>query len=205
MRLQRWRWWRRRCGIRVTSSPGKISPVIAGRRGGKRYFPESRSSNLTRSDSTRRLVWKAALYAISVGAPVSFAFTQDIGSETAIHFSSGKVFINGQEQAGTFSVYKTNLKFLYFYVPSHGLFVVSSKEFDGAIEAGTFARRQLRFEVSGIDFKLVGSRSILGNGGQPAWVRYDRNFALNVDSIMFGYGDTESAPYDWPQQIGKHI
>jgi hypothetical protein len=153
----------------------------------------------------RSIVWKAAFYAVAIAAPVSTALTQDIRSESAIHLSGGKVFINGEEQSGTYSVYKNNFKFLYFYVPSHGLFIVSNKPFDDGAEVGTFQRRQLQFELSGIDFKLLASRSILGKESHPAWVRYDPNFRLKVDSIMFGYGDKESQPYEWPNQIGKPI
>jgi len=28
---------------------------------------------------------------------------------------------------------------------------------------------------------------------------------VDVKSIMFGYGDSESAPYDWPKQNWKNI
>jgi len=153
----------------------------------------------------RSNIWKMVAYSVAAGLPVSAVVAQEVVNETAIHLSDGRVSINGQEQAGTYSAYQSRFKFMYFYVPSHGLFIVSSKQFGEALEAGTFARRQLQFELSGIDFKLVASRTILGKEVQPAWVRFDPNFKLNVDSIMFGYGDTESVPYDWPQQLGEHI
>ena len=117
--------------------------------------------------------------------------------------SEGQIFINGQAQPGSFSVSKTDFKFLYFYVPSQGLFILSNTQFAGGIEAGIFERRQLHFSVTGIEFILVSLSSILGKTSEPAWVRFDPNFKLNLQSIMFGYGDRESTPYDWPNQIGN--
>jgi hypothetical protein len=84
------------------------------------------------------------------------------------------------------------------------LFVISNNQFDRAVQAGKFEDRQLTFDVSGVAFKLVSSRPILGRTTQPSWVYFDPGFTLDVKSIMFGYGDSESAPYDWPRQIGKH-
>ncbi|SRR6266849_2095853 len=85
-----------------------------------------------------------------------------------------------------------------------GLFIVSSSEFDHAVQSGRFENREMKFDVPGIAFKLVAARSILENS-RPAWVRYDPGFTLDVKTLMFGYGDSESAPYDWPKQVGKHI
>lgn len=122
-----------------------------------------------------------------------------------LHLKNGKITINDQQQPGTYSALVTGFKFLYFYVPGQGLFVISNSQFDRAVEAGKFEDRQLEFDVSGINFKLVSSQRILGRATQPLWVYYDPGFTLDVKSIMFGYGDSESAPYDWPKQIGKHI
>ena len=123
----------------------------------------------------------------------------------AMHLQSGRVFINGLAQSGTYSAVMTHFKFLYFYVPQEGLFIISSNEFDHAVESGRFEEREMKFDVPGIAFKLVAAGSILEQSSRPAWVRYDPSFTLNVKTIMFGYGDSESAPYDWPKQVGKHI
>lgn len=131
--------------------------------------------------------------------------TQSSDNNNSFHLRNGRIFINDQPQPGTFSAEMTNLRFLYFYIPDQGLFVISDSEFEHAVQAGTFAGRELQFEVAGIAFKLVSSRTMLGKTDRPLWVNYDPRFALDVKSIMFGYGDSESAPYDWPKQIRKHI
>lgn len=123
----------------------------------------------------------------------------------AMHLQSGKVFINERAQPGTYSAVMTHFKFLYFYVPESGLFIVSGSEFDHAVQSGSFEDREMKFNVPGIAFKLVAAGSILEQNSRPAWVRFDPSFTLNVKTIMFGYGDSESAPYDWPKQVGKHI
>lgn len=126
------------------------------------------------------------------------------GIGNPLHLQNGRITINNQEQPGTFSTVLSNFKFLYFYVPGQGLLIVSDKQFGHAIEAGAFEDRQLHFYSSGIEFKLTSSTQILDEASKPVWVYYDPSFAVDVKSIMFGYGDTESAPYDWPKQIGKH-
>lgn len=130
---------------------------------------------------------------------------QSTESSNPFHLQNGKIFINDQAQPGTYSAEMTNFRFLYVYIPAQGLFVISDREFNRAIQAGKFEDRELQFDVSGIAFKLVSSRSMLGQASRPLWVNYDPQFTLDVKSIMFGYGDSESAPYDWPKQVGKHI
>lgn len=155
---------------------------------------------------TGRRGFLAGLVMSGLVLSTGFASTaESTDSSNPLHLQNGKIFINGQPQPGTYSAEMTSFKFLYFYVPSQGLFVISSSEFDHAIQAGKFEDRELQFDVSGIAFKLVSSRPILGKTSRPLWVHYDPRFTLDVKSIMFGYGDSESAPYDWPKQVGKHI
>lgn len=141
----------------------------------------------------------AGLLALGLSLPLATASAE----ATHLRLQNGKITINKQVQPGTYSALLTNFNFLYFYVPGQGLFIISNNQFGHAVQAGKFEDRQLQFEISGIDFKLTSSRSILGKSSQPLWVYYDPGFTLDVKSIMFGYGDVESAPYDWPKQIGK--
>ena len=143
---------------------------------------------------------------LSIGSRSAAQSTaQSSNNNDPFHLRNGKIFINDQAQPGTYSAEMTNFRFLYFYIPEQGLFVISNSEFEHAVQAGTFEDCVLQFEISGIAFKLVSSRTMLGKTGRPLWVNYDPRFTLNVKSVMFGYGDSESAPYDWPKQIGKHI
>jgi hypothetical protein len=142
---------------------------------------------------------------LACGLMLAAGIANGTEQSNSLHLKNGKITINNQQQPGTYSALVTDFKFLYFYVPGQGLFVVSNSQFGRAVEAGKFEDRQLEFDISGIDFKLVSSRPILGRSTQPVWVYYDPGFTLDVKSIMFGYGDSESAPYDWPKQIGKHI
>jgi hypothetical protein len=144
-------------------------------------------------------------FGLSIGSRSTAQSAQNSDNSNPFHLRNGKVFINDQAQPGTYSAEMTNFRFLYFYIPAQGLFVISDSQFNHAVEAGKFEDRELQFDVSGIAFKLVSSRTMLGKTGRPLWLNYDPRFTLDVKSIMFGYGDSESAPYDWPKQIGKHI
>ena len=153
----------------------------------------------------RFLTRKLALSLLLTSSILFLAGATQTDDPLAIRLSQGRIFINGEQQTGTFSVSNDHFNFLYFYVPARGLFVISNRRFDGAEQAGKFEQRQLQFTVSGLAVKLVSSTPMLGELPQPAWVRYDAGFTLNVQSIMFGYGDSETAPYDWSKQIENHI
>lgn len=144
-----------------------------------------------------------ALLLIGAGVWVYPGVTGHSQEPSSLHLQNGRISINNQEQPGTFSAAVSRFRFLYFYVPQQGLFIVSNSGFERAVRAGSFDNRELQFEISGLQFTLTSSHSILGKTSQPAWVYYDPGFTLDVKSIMFGYGDSESAPYDWPRQIGK--
>jgi hypothetical protein len=151
-----------------------------------------------------KIRYKAILAGLLAGMSLVLLEVASAEGSNPLHLQNGKVLINNQEQRGNFSAVLSNFKFLYFYVPSRGLFILSDKQFGRAVQAGAFEDRQLSFDLAGIEFKLISSRPILGEARQPLWVYHDPSFTLDVKSIMFGYGDTESAPYDWPKQIGKH-
>ena len=57
--------------------------------------------------------------------------TQEIQNRSAINLNKGQLFLNGKLIHKGFSVMQTRFSYLYFYVPEHGLFTVSNREFDG--------------------------------------------------------------------------
>src|SRR5689334_6424097 len=121
-----------------------------------------------------------------------------------IRLRGGRLYINGEMVHKGFSVTQDHFNYLYFYVPERGLFIVSNREFDDATQAGTFERETLSFNVGGYDVSLKSSTQILKEESSPAWVKFDPAFKLDVKSVMFGYGDKEKAPYEWPDQIRKN-
>ena len=129
---------------------------------------------------------------------------QEVQREPAINLKNGQLYLNGELIHKGFSVMQTRFAYLFFYVPERGLFTVSSHEFEGAIQQGTFNQRELSFTVNGLDLVLKSSSQILANDSSPAWVKFDPDFKLEVKSVMLGYGDKEKAPYEWPDQIRKN-
>jgi hypothetical protein len=142
---------------------------------------------------------------VASGVPVQPAppVPQETQNTSAIHLSKGQLFLNGKLIHKGFSVMQTRFTYLYFYVPEHGLFTVSNREFDGAMQNGMFAGQDLSFSVNGLELMLKSSSQILAEGSSVAWIKFDPNFKLDVKSVMLGYGDKEKAPYEWPDQIRK--
>jgi hypothetical protein len=129
---------------------------------------------------------------------------QTTSKTQGIRLENGRLYLNEELIHKNFSLVQTRFRYLYFFVPQRGLFTVSNREFDGATQNGTFDGQTLNFSVNGLNIALKSSSQILPEGSSPAWIKFDPNFTLEVKSVMFGYGDKEKAPYDWPDQIKKH-
>jgi len=89
-------------------------------------------------------------------------------------------------------------KKLYFYVPGVGVAIVSSTPFPGATEQidGLFDNT-LSVHVAHHTLRLVSDKRILKSRA-PIFVRLDRTFKLDVENPVFGYGETDKPPYQWP-------
>jgi hypothetical protein len=113
----------------------------------------------------------------------------------------GSLTIDDKTIKKDLSVWQSPFKFLYFYAPERGLFILSDVAFPNAIEAGEFNGTKLTFRIYGVTGSLSSATPILGENRVPAWVSYDAGFRLDKQIVMFGYGDSERAPYDWPSQL----
>ena len=141
---------------------------------------------------------------IGLPAPSVKSTPQAVTKTEGIRLQNGQLYLNQELIHKNFSVVQLNFRYLYFYVPQHGLFTVSNREFEGAIQNGSFDGQALSFSVDGRNITLKSSSQILPGDSSPAWVKFDPSFTLDVKSVMFGYGDKERAPYDWPDQIRKN-
>ena len=142
---------------------------------------------------------------VFLGIPAQSAqpVAQEIRNTSAIHLQKGQLYLNGKLIHKGFSVMQTRFSYLYFYIPAHGLFTVSNREFEGATQNGMFAGQNLSFSVNDLNVALKSSSQILAESS-PAWIKFDPDFKLDVKSVMLGYGDKERAPYEWPDQIRKN-
>jgi hypothetical protein len=143
---------------------------------------------------------------VMLGIPAQSAkpAPQEVQNPAAIHLQNGRLYLNGKLIHRGFSVVQTRFSYLYFYVPSHGLFTISSREFDGATQSGTFEGQALSFNVNDLNLELKSSSQILAGETLPAWIKLDPDFKLDIESVMIGYGDKEKAPYEWPDQLRKN-
>jgi hypothetical protein len=123
------------------------------------------------------------------------------GPSGGLQIVNGKLVLNDEAVKEGISVIQSKAGFLFFYIPGNGLWSISSHQFEGAVQAGQFYGSELELEDGGDILKLHSKTQILGAGSIPAWVKVDRSFELAVQNVMVGYGDEESAPYKWPEQI----
>ena len=117
----------------------------------------------------------------------------------SIKLQNGHLYMDGKLVYSGFSVYQNNFAFLYFYVPSHGLYTISNKEFSGALETGRFDGKTLSFEIAGTRVSLDSSSPMLQSDSQ-AWVKYDPDFKLPAKGVVYGYGSNPGIPYKWSEQ-----
>ena len=150
--------------------------------------------------------------AVAFTSVIAFGFTaspvhstvQNSPPDAAIHLQNGQIYLNGKLIHKGFSITQNRFAYLYFYVPDRGLFTVSNRQFEGAMQQGTFNERELSFSVADLKVVLKSSSQILAEESSPAWIKFDPNFRLDLTSVMLGYGDKEKAPYEWPDQIRKN-
>ena len=121
-----------------------------------------------------------------------------------LRLSNGRLYLDDQLVFKNFSIGQSAFRYLFFYVPARGLYIISNREFDGATQSGMFEGRTLSLRVGEVNFRLESGTPLLGTEPVPAWVKFDPAFHLDVRSVMFGYGDKETMPYAWPEQIRKN-
>lgn len=129
----------------------------------------------------------------------SFSFDEKSG----IYLQNGRLYVNGELQHDNFSIMQSEFAFLYFYVPSKGLFIISNNEFEGATQAGNFQKNKLVLDIDGVSLVVKSSTKILPESEETsvAWVKYDSTFSLNTKAVIVGYGGDTKVPYKWKNQM----
>jgi|GEM_PF-2824531 len=140
---------------------------------------------------------------IGIPAPSVKPMPQTLSNIHGIRLQNGRLYLNQELIYKDFSLVQTSFRYLYFYVPQHGLFTVSNREFEGAAQTGVFEGAALNFTVNDLNITLKSSSQILPEDSSPAWTKFDPNFKIDAKSVIFGYGDKERSPYDWPDQLRK--
>lgn len=124
------------------------------------------------------------------------------GHVPSLHITDGAVFLDGERIYGPFSVQQTRFGYLYLYLPGRGLYTIGGDAFEGAEQAGEFQGRNLTFSMGGSEVRLESSTLILSSRRSDAWVRYEPNFKLNVQGVLYGYGDHPSVAEQWLKRFG---
>ena len=112
-----------------------------------------------------------------------------------LRVQNGRLLVNGRLEHPNFSLTLQPFRYLFLYVPSHGLYVISSEQFDNANECGSFSDTALSFRAGDADIRIESSSRILSDGQAPSWVRFDPNFRPpDAKDVVFGYGDQSTTP-----------
>lgn len=140
----------------------------------------------------------------AAAAAASGQASEAINQQRRLHLQNGRLSVDGKLVHQGFSITQAHFRFLYFYVPARGLYIVSDAPFEGAGESGSFHGSVLAFRLDSAEVRIESSSKILSGPTSSAWVKFDPSFKLDLQSVMLGYGDKESAPYDWPNQLREN-
>jgi hypothetical protein len=147
---------------------------------------------------------KIALFVTTVLASMSLPSQHPPAPELppALNLSGARLYVDGEPVFGPFSVQQRPFGYLYLYVPGQGLLTVGASSFEGAALAGEFRGRQLAFTAGGSELRIESRTRILGPGQHQAWVRHEPGLTLNVQGVVYGYGDHPSIAARWLELYG---
>lgn len=94
-----------------------------------------------------------------------------------------------------------DLKYMYIFAPGIGVTVISNAPFDGATEQkNAFDGKTLTVSVAEHTLQIASEKKLL-NEKHPssAYVRVDREYAMNSRFPVMGYGTLRKPPYAWPE------
>jgi hypothetical protein len=120
----------------------------------------------------------------------------------ALNLVNARIYVEGEPVFGPFSVQQSQFGYLYLYVPGRGLYTIGAESFAGAELAGRFRGRRLTFSAAGVRLDIDSMTPILDSGGSDAWVRHEPNLKLNIQGVLYGYGDHPSITAQWLEIYG---
>ncbi|HEU4453940.1 MAG TPA: hypothetical protein VFR81_12815 [Longimicrobium sp.] len=123
-------------------------------------------------------------------------------SPPGLNLVDARLHVDGEVVFGPFSVQQSRFGYLYLYLPGRGLYTIGAGPFEGARPSGGFRGRSLAFSAGGAELRIDSRTPILGSGDSDAWVRHDPDFTLNVQGVLYGYGDHPSVAEQWLERFG---
>lgn len=139
----------------------------------------------------------------ATGAPLSQAAS--CKNETQLHIQHGRLLVNDHVALPSLSMMQSCFGYVYLYMPSYGLFVISDKPFDGASQAGTFNGRKLEWTSGNVNVKILSSSRILEIASAGAWVKVDPEFKVEgLRKIVIGTGEDPKTPYGWTSDVAEN-
>lgn len=137
-----------------------------------------------------------AVAAMSASAAPHSTFTPSAG----FSITDGTLYRGNAAIASHFSISRTEIGYLFVYVPQFGLITLSTSPFPGAQAHGRIESQTLRFNADDEAFVLTSQSPLLASGESVAWVSVDRTFTLRGKRAVVAYGDNPGMPYEWPMR-----
>ena len=125
---------------------------------------------------------------------------------TPVNITDGTLTVDGMIAKVGLNYQIADLKYLYFWVPGTGIYVVGDKPFPNAKEEpAAFHGHTLTVTVNDRSVQLYSDQFLLKKERKEisAWVLLDPTLAAPSDdphfrSPTFGWGVSPAAPYSWP-------
>lgn len=136
-------------------------------------------------------------------APAGPAERPPVVQPPALNLTGARILVDGQTVFGPFSVQQNRFGYLYVYIPGRGLYTIGAQAFAGARAAGEFSGRTLAFQMGGAELRIQSRTRILSSGDADAWVRHEPDLQLNVQGVLYGYGDHPSIAEEWLEIYGS--
>jgi len=139
----------------------------------------------------------------ATGVPVSQA--APCKNETQLHIRHGRLLVNDHVALWSVSMMQSCFGYVYLYLPSQGLFVISDKPFDGASQTGTFSGRKLEWTSGKVNVKILSTSRILETTNTSAWVKVDPEFKVEgLTKVVIGTGEDPMTPYEWTSDVAEN-
>lgn len=135
----------------------------------------------------------------------AFAGMSQATNCTQLNILKGRVIADGTTVLPSLSANQSCFRYLFVYLPDHGLFVVSNTAFAGAVRAGTFKGKKIEWTGGKTSVEIISASRILQGMEAPAFVKADPDFKIDgLHKVVVALGSDPHKPYEWTSDVGDN-
>lgn len=149
---------------------------------------------------------KSRLYKAAAVVVFIVAFTSMSQAKcTQLNILKGRVLVDGATILPSVTANQSCFRYLFVYLPEHGLFIVSNTAFEGGVRAGTFKGRKIEWSSASTSVEILSASQILGGTVAPAFVKADPDFKIEgLHKVVVALGSDLHSPYEWTSNVGEN-